>query len=171
MHSLGAEILSLEEFSMRRATLTNVVAVSGGYDPIHPGHISNFVEAKKLGDILVVAVNGDSFLTRKKGRPFQDLRTRSLIISALRCVDYVVPFEADDQTACLALEAIRPDIFANGGDRKDPASIPEWEVCQKHNIKMVFNVGTGKEGGWSSSWFLAEWEDFMRKHQEGVKGL
>jgi len=159
MQSLGAPILTLEEFAAIRPTLKNVVCESGGFDPIHPGHISVFAAAKKLGDVLVVAVNGDQFLTRKKGKPFQDLRTRSLIVSAIREVDYVVPFESDDQTATLALEAIRPDIFAKGGDRKDPESLPEWEVCQKYGIKVVFEVGADKD--WSSSWFLKEWEDYV----------
>ena len=162
MHSLGAQIVTLEEFADLRSGLGQVVAVSGGFDPIHPGHISNIIEAKKLGDSLVVIVNGDAFLKNKKGKSFQDLRTRCLIVSAIRGVDYVVPFEIDnDQTVCVALEIIRPDIFAKGGDRSSPEKMPEWEVCQRLGIEIMFGVGLDKE--WSSSWFLKEWEEFAKE--------
>ena len=83
--------------------LGKVVATSGGFDPIHPGHISCIIESAGFGDVLVVIVNGDTFLTEKKGKPFQDCRTRCLIVSGLRDVDYVVPFDAPgdpDRVAC-----------------------------------------------------------------------
>lgn len=131
---------------------------SGGYDPIHPGHISCIIESKKYGDVVVVVVNGDSFLTAKKGKPFQNLETRSLIVSGIAGVDYVIPFEIkDDPTVNKALEVIRPDVFTKGGDRVDAKSIPEWEVCKKHNIKIISGVGEDKQ--WSSSWFLNEWNN------------
>ena len=154
---LGAKILSFEEFAELRPKLGKIVATSGGFDPIHPGHISCIVDSKKYGDTLVVIVNGDAFLAAKKGRPFQNLETRSLIVSGLRKVDYVVPFEIHgDQTVSKALAALKPHIFTKGGDRVDPASIPEWETCQRHKIKVVFGVGMDKK--WSSSWFLKEWD-------------
>jgi cytidyltransferase-like protein len=154
---LGAKIVSFEEFAELRPKLGKIVATSGGFDPIHPGHISCIVDSKKYGDTLVVIVNGDAFLKAKKGRPFQNLETRSLIVSGLRKVDYVVPFEIhDDQTVSKALAALKPQVFTKGGDRVDPASIPEWETCQKHNIEVVFGVGMDKK--WSSSWFLKEWD-------------
>lgn len=154
----GAKIISFEEFSKLRPKLGKVVVTSGGYDPIHPGHISCIIESKKFGDTLVVIVNGDAFLTAKKGKPFQNLETRSLIVSGIAGVDYVVPFEIkDDQTVNKALEALRPDVFTKGGDRVDASTIPEWETCKKYNIKVVTGVGLPKK--WSSSWFLKEWND------------
>jgi D-beta-D-heptose 7-phosphate kinase/D-beta-D-heptose 1-phosphate adenosyltransferase len=158
----GAKIISLEEIAKLRPTLGKVVATSGGFDPIHPGHISCIIESKKYGDSLVVIVNGDHFLTAKKGRPFQNLETRSLIVSGLAGVDYVVPFEIkNDQTVSKALEIIKPNVFTKGGDRVDKASLPEWDTCEKNNIEIVFNVGEDKK--WSSSWFLKEWDEAKGK--------
>lgn len=155
--SWGAKIVSLKEFTKIRSKLGRIVATSGGFDPIHPGHISCIIESKKYGDTLVVIVNGDAFLTAKKGRPFQNLETRSLIVSGIVGVDYVVPFEIkNDQTVNKALEVLRPHVFTKGGDRANKTSLPEWEVCKKHNIKVIFGVGEDKK--WSSSWFLKEWD-------------
>ena len=152
----GAKILSLKDFAEIRQSLGKVVVTSGGFDPIHPGHISCIIESKKYGDKLVVVVNGDSFLTAKKGRSFQDLETRSLIVSGIAKVDYVVPFEIEgDQTVSKALEILKPDVFTKGGDRIDETTIPEWKVCQEHGIKIVTGVGSDKK--WSSSWFLNDW--------------
>ncbi len=152
----GAKIVSFDEFDTLRPKLGKVVATSGGFDPIHPGHISCIYESKKYGDTLVVIVNGDAFLTAKKGRPFQNLETRSLIVSGIAGVDYVVPFEIDnDQTVSKALEALKPNVFTKGGDRIDQSTIPEWETCQQHNIEIITGVGADKK--WSSSWFLNKW--------------
>ena len=93
-----------------------VVAVSGGWDPIHIGHVHLFEEAKKLGDTLVVIVNGDSWLKRKKGACFMNQEDRAEIIKALECVDETFIWESEDNHVCGALEAIQPNIFANGGD-------------------------------------------------------
>lgn len=156
--SWGAQVVSFEEFAKLRPKLGKIVATSGGYDPIHPGHISCIIESKKYGDTLVVIVNGDAFLTAKKGRPFQNLETRSLIVSGIAGVDYVIPFEIkNDPTVNKALDAIEPHVFTKGGDRVDKASLPEWETCKKHDIKIVFGVGEDKQ--WSSSWFLKEWDE------------
>jgi len=158
----GGKIVSFEDFEKERAALGTIVAVSGGFDPIHPGHLSYMQEAKKLGDTLVVVINGDAFLRAKKGKPFQNLETRSAIVSAVRGVDFVIPFEIkNDQTVCRALELVRPHIFANGGDRKNATTIPEWETCLEHNIKLVQGVGLEKR--WSSSEFLKEWEDHRKR--------
>jgi cytidyltransferase-like protein len=154
----GAPIVSFEEFAELRPKLGKIVATSGGFDPIHPGHISCIIDSKKYGDTLVVIVNGDAFLTAKKGRPFQSLETRSLIVSGLAGVDYVIPFEIpDDQTVNKALDSIKPHVFTKGGDRVDKASLPEWDTCEKNNIQIVFGVGEDKK--WSSSWFLNEWDN------------
>jgi len=152
----GAKIVTFGEFAKLRPDLGKVVATSGGFDPIHPGHISCIIKSKKYGDTLAVIVNGDSFLTAKKGRPFQNLETRSLIVSGIVGVDYVIPFEIkNDQTVNRALEAIKPNVFTKGGDRVDAKTIAEWQTCLKNNIKIITGVGEDKK--WSSSWFLNEW--------------
>lgn len=152
----GAKIVPFDEFDVLRPKLGKVVATSGGFDPVHPGHISCIYESKQYGDTLVVIVNGDAFLTAKKGRPFQNLETRSLIVSGIIGVDYVIPFEIKgDQTVSKALETIKPNVFTKGGDRLDESTIPEWATCQKHGIEIITGVGADKQ--WSSSWFLNRW--------------
>ncbi|HTW08328.1 MAG TPA: adenylyltransferase/cytidyltransferase family protein [Acidimicrobiales bacterium] len=155
MQSLGAPIVTFDEFDAARPA-GRIVATSGGYDPIHPGHISSIQDSRHYGDVIVVIVNGDAFLAAKKGKPFQDLQTRCLIVSALRGVDYVVPFEIEgDRTVTAALRRLRPHVFTKGGDRVDERSIPEWTVCQEIGTEVVSGVGEDKR--WSSSWFLDAW--------------
>lgn len=162
--NLGAPIASFAELESLRPKLGKIVATSGGFDPIHPGHISCIVDSKQYGDTLVVIVNGDNFLETKKGRPFQDLATRCMIVSAVRGVDFVVPFEIEgDQTVVMALEQLRPDVFTKGGDRIDSTTIPEWEVCQKYGIEVVSGVGLEKL--WSSSDFLKNWENHVKNQK------
>lgn len=156
----GAPIVSFTEFAKLRPKLGKVVATSGGFDPIHPGHISCIIDSKQYGDTMVVIVNGDAFLTAKKGRPFQNLETRCLIVSGIVGVDYVIPFEIhNDQTVARALEALKPDVFTKGGDRVAISSLPEVEqqAIAKNKIKVVFGIGEDKK--WSSSWFLKEWDE------------
>ncbi len=152
-----APIMTLKEFAEIRSTLEGtLVLTSGGYDPLHPGHISCIVDSKRHGDLLVVVVNGDWFLDHKKGKHFMDLKTRSEIIAAIRGVDFVVPFEIEeDLTVNVALEAIVPDIFTEGGDRADAATIPEWETCAANGIEVVTGVGDSKSH--SSSNILEDW--------------
>jgi len=89
-------------------------------------------------------------------------RVRCSVVSAIRGVDFVIPFEIEnDPTVSRALEIIKPNVFAKGGDRVDKETIPEWEVCEKHNIEIVTEVGLKKE--WSSSQFLKEWEEHFMK--------
>lgn len=153
----GAKIVSLDEFARLRPKLGKIVATSGGYDPIHPGHISLIIDSKRYGDTLVVIVNGDWFLSQKKGRPFQGLETRCLIVSGIKNVDYVVPFEIeDDMSVNKALQIIKPHVYTKGGDTVDPATIREWDVCQENRTKVIFGVGESKK--WSSSWFTKDWE-------------
>jgi D-beta-D-heptose 7-phosphate kinase/D-beta-D-heptose 1-phosphate adenosyltransferase len=168
MEVLMAPIVSMDEFNtLPREPMGKIVCTSGGYDPIHPGHATCIMESKRYGDTLVVVVNGDAFLTAKKGRPFQDLKTRCQIVACIRGVDYVVPFEIEgDQTVCRALEAIRPHIFTKGGDRTDYTNIPEWKTCQETGIQLVPQVGLGKE--WSSSDFLKEWGEFWAWSRHGL---
>lgn len=129
--------------------------------PSTPGHISSLQASAEFGDVVVAIVNGDAFLRAKKGRPFQDLETRCLIVSAVRGVSYVVPFEIEeDFTVREALRRLRPDVFTKGGDRMDAETIPEWDVCQELGIEVVTGVGADKR--WSSSWFLDAWSQPAR---------
>ncbi len=167
-----APVLTLDEFRALRDregdAMGVVVATSGGYDPIHPGHVTCIVESKAYGDTLVVVVNGDAFLRNKKGKPFQDVETRAAIVSAIRGVDYVVKFEIeDDPTVTEALRAIRPRYFTKGGDRVKGKSLPPSEeaVCQEFGIEIVDGVGRDKV--WSSTDFLTEWGEFWAARERG----
>jgi D-beta-D-heptose 7-phosphate kinase/D-beta-D-heptose 1-phosphate adenosyltransferase len=120
------------------------VAVSGGFDPLHVGHVRMIQEARRLGTRLVVIVNDDEFLLRKKGYVFMPLAERMEILRALRDVDDVVAAVDKDQTVRETLRQVKPDVFANGGDRRAEADIPEAEVCSELGIDLVFNVGGGK---------------------------
>ena len=94
----------------------NVVLVTGGFDPIHSGHIQYFKRAKELGDVLIVGVNSDEWLTRKKGRPFMNINERMRIVSELRVVDYVIRYNDDDNSSCMAIKQTRelfPDAKNN----------------------------------------------------------
>lgn len=124
-----------------------VVAVSGGFDPIHIGHVRLINEAKKLGDKLIVIINNDNWLQAKKKYNFMSEEDRVEIIKNLKAVDEVIltshKKNTNNMSVCRELELIKPNIFANGGDRKQN-NIPEYELCQKLGIKMVFNVGGEK---------------------------
>jgi len=124
----------------------SIVMISGGFDPIHIGHIRYMKEAKKLGDKLVVALNNDNWLRKKKGKEFMSEKERKEIVEAISFVDRVVischKENDDDKSVCREIKKIKPDIFANGGDRFAD-NIPEFQLCKSMGIKMVFNVGRG----------------------------
>ena len=130
------------------------MAVSGGFDPIHIGHIRMFQEAKALGDELVVILNNDNWLRKKKGFVFMPQAERAEIVKAIAGVDRVIVTShakgTDDMSVCVALKKLRPDIFANGGDRWKK-NIPEVAVCKEISCKTVFNVGRGGKVQSSSS--------------------
>jgi len=141
--------------------MKKIVLVTGGFDPLHSGHIAYFECAKKLGDILVVGVNSDAWLTRKKSAPFMPLLERTNIVRNLKMVDFVIDFNDNDGSARHAIQMVRQSypqdqiIFANGGDRTDE-NIPEMDVADS-NTKFVFGVG-GFDKANSSSWILEEWK-------------
>jgi cytidyltransferase-like protein len=117
------------------------VAVSGYFDPIHVGHLEYLQLAKKLGDNLIVIINNNLQAELKKGSTFMDEKDRMEIVAALRCVDEVFLSIDNDKSVCKSLEHIKPDIFANGGDRSLD-EIPETAVMKKYNIKMVDGLGS-----------------------------
>ncbi len=133
------------------------VAVSGGFDPIHIGHVRMFREARKLGDKLVVIMNNDHWLRMKKGFTFMPQKERAEIIGHLPFVDRVVITDHKrndtDKSVSRTLAKVRPDIFANGGDRMSK-NTPEVALCKSLGIKMVFNVGQGGKVQ-SSSWMIS----------------
>ena len=116
------------------------VAVSGYFDPIHVGHLEYLKMAKELGDSLVVIVNNNHQCELKKGKPFMDQNDRLEIVKALRFVDEVFLSIDKDRTVCKSLELVRPNIFANGGDRAT-SEVPETPICKKYNIKMIDGLG------------------------------
>lgn len=132
------------------------VAVSGGFDPVHIGHVRMFNEAKALGDHLIIILNNDNWLRNKKGQEFMPQNERKEIIESFSSVDKVIItdhiIDDPDTSVCKSLEKIRPNIFANGGDRKDD-NIPEYRLCKELSIDMVFNVGQGGKVQ-SSSWLI-----------------
>lgn len=118
------------------------IAVSGGFDPLHIGHLRMIKDAAQFGDVYVI-LNSDEFLFEKKGRVFMPFEERREILQALRYVHRVVPCIDHDHTVCATLRQLAPDIFANGGDRLSD-NIPERDVCNELKIQMLFEVGGGK---------------------------
>ncbi len=116
------------------------VAVSGYFDPIHVGHIEYLKLARRLGDYLIVIVNSNHQCVLKKGKPFMDEEDRMKIVENMKMVDEVFLSIDSDKTVCRSLEKIKPNIFANGGDRSTD-EIPESIICNKHKIKMVDGLG------------------------------
>jgi D-beta-D-heptose 7-phosphate kinase/D-beta-D-heptose 1-phosphate adenosyltransferase len=117
------------------------VCVSGYFNPLHVGHLEMITKAKKLGNYLIVIVNSDRQVKIKGSVPFMSQIDRLKIVAALRDVDEVFLSIDRDATVCKSLTKIKPDVFANGGDRKSFGDVPEYEVCQKYNIKMVDGLG------------------------------
>jgi len=144
--------------------MKRIVLVTGGFDPLHSGHIAYFKAAKQLGDELVVGVNSDDWLERKKGRPFMTFEERLEIIRSLEVVDRVIGFDDSDDDACHAIFYLMSTsssdtkiVFANGGDRTD-SNIPEYETYKNMpNVEFAFGVG-GEDKKNSSSWILKDWK-------------
>lgn len=146
----------LVNISMKR-----IVLITGGFDPLHSGHIAHFKAAKQLGDLLVVGVNSDAWLSRKKGVAFMPYYERADIVRNIVGVDFVIEFDDSDGSARHAIQTVRNNypgntiIFANGGDRTQD-NIPEMSVNDS-NVEFVFGVG-GEDKKNSSSWILQEWK-------------
>ena len=138
-----------------------IVLCTGGYDPIHSGHIAYFQAARQLGDMLIVGINTDDWLVRKKGKPFMDQYERQRIIESLEVVDRVICYpdaDGSSKNAITGVRAMYPTatiIFANGGDRTSD-NIPEMDLVDD-NLEFAFGVG-GDDKKNSSSWILEEWK-------------
>ncbi len=154
---------------LEKGNKKKVVAVSGGFDPIHIGHVRMFERAKALGDELVVILNNDNWLKKKKGYSFMNERERKEVIEGLRAVDRVVITkhmpDAEDMSVAEALRELCPDIFANGGDRNEadaanPSSslYKDLAACKESGIEMIFNIGEGGKVQ-SSSWLLEKYRE------------
>lgn len=136
-----------------------IVVVTGGFDPLHSGHIEYFKAAKQLGDKLVVGLNSDAWLTRKKGQPFMPIVERIAIIENLKMVDHCVIYDDDDGSSIEAIRNVKmmyPNdeiIFANGGDRTS------YNIPEMSEKDVIFKFGVGGENKMnSSSWILREWK-------------
>ena len=155
--------------------IKNIIILSGGFDPVHKGHIRMFREAANLGAQVIVGLNSDEWLTRKKGKPFMKFEERKEIIEGFKYVNQVIPFDDSDDTAsdlirrvhniydCEEFEHDYSDndhmgmvgyyqiYFANGGDRTTD-NVPEMKVCKELDVTMLWGVGGGKIQ--SSSWLI-----------------
>jgi cytidyltransferase-like protein len=152
--------------------MKRIVLITGGFDPLHSGHIAYINAARELGDSLVIGVNSDEWLRRKKGQEFMPWEERATIIAALHNVDRVVNFDDSDGSAKNAIRKVRsiyPSghiIFANGGDR-NKTNIPEMAILEEMlHVEFVFGVG-GEDKKNSSSWILQEWKAPKTERQWG----
>lgn len=151
-----------------------IVVVSGGFDPIHSGHLALLREASGMGDKLIVGLNSDAWLTRKKGKPFMSIHERRAVLEAIRWVDEVWEFDDSDDSACDLLERVRSHYqqvlpvlsnfqiwFANGGDRNETnnaeANVP--------GINFVYGVGGSNKRN-SSSWLLRNWYESSSRNTD-----
>lgn len=137
-----------------------IVVVTGGFDPLHSGHIDLIKEARKIGRVIV-GLNSDDWLTKKKGAPFLSFDERYSIVSNLKNVLCTISFDDSDGTAIDAIKKAQSMfvksqiVFANGGDRTQD-NIPELDYCKSNNIEVVFGVGGDTKKN-SSSWLLSNW--------------
>ena len=162
-----------KEIMNKENWIKNVIIVSGGFDPVHKGHIRMFREAANMGAQVIVGLNSDEWLTRKKGKPFMEFEERKEILEGFKYINTVLPFDDSDDTASDLIKKVRTmynsdtfnydyrDIghsgfvdyhqiyFANGGDR-GKGNVPELGVCKDLNVVMLWGIGGGKIQ--SSSW-------------------
>lgn len=147
-----------------------VVLITGGFDPLHRGHIAYFKSARELGDVLIVGLNSDAWLERKKGLYFMSLDDRRAVVEELRGVDVVIGFNDEDGTAkdainkCLTEYPEAVIVFANGGDRTSD-NIPEMSI-ESDRLEFVFGVG-GEDKKNSSSWILDRYKERVTNGKDG----
>ena len=154
---------NVDELKMHIDVLNEILVVtSGGFDPLHVGHLrciqesaeivrkKRNVKGKKVK--LAVIVNGDGFLVRKKGKPFMSEAERLEIIAGIGGVDYVVPWDDGSQTVIGAISALKPLAFTKGGDRDSASNVAEFDICNEIGCDVIFGVGGGKIQ--SSSWLI-----------------
>jgi D-beta-D-heptose 7-phosphate kinase/D-beta-D-heptose 1-phosphate adenosyltransferase len=140
-------ILTIDRLVKELADLRDmhkIVVTSGGFDPLHIGHVRCIQDSASIAcpnGILVVIVNGDGFLIRKKGKPFMLHQERMEIIDGLRGVDYVTGWDDGSQTVVGALELLMPNVFTKGGDRSIANNVPEVAVCEKIGCRISYGVG------------------------------
>ena len=127
---------------MENSTPYTTICVSGGFDPVHIGHLRMMIEAANYGNLIAI-VNSDEWLMRKKGYIFTPFEERCEILRGFGCIYDTTFVEDSDESVCEALRRIKPDYFANGGDRKD-TNTPEMAVCKELGIELLWNVGGGK---------------------------
>ena len=142
--------------------MNDIILVSGGFDPIHSGHINLIKDASKHGDVVVL-LNSDAWLIQKKGKEFLPYKEREMIMNALKSVIDVIAFDDSDKTC---IDGIRKAIekypnqkikFANGGDRNDNTSpLPEKVYCEQNKVKVLWGIGGDNKAN-SSSWILKKW--------------
>lgn len=142
--------------------MNKVIILSGGFDPIHEGHIAMFKAAYLEADFVVVGLNSDRWLTRKKGRPFMSFSSRKTVLESMHCVDSVISFDDTDNTAiallkdCMATYQNSKLIFGNGGDRSN-TNYPEYKFCIDNNIDVIDTLGGSNKMN-SSSALLDTWK-------------
>jgi D-beta-D-heptose 7-phosphate kinase/D-beta-D-heptose 1-phosphate adenosyltransferase len=138
--------------------MKNIVVISGGFDPIHSGHIAYFTAAKSLGDQLIVGINSDEWLVRKKGKAFMPIHERQSVVQSIKYVDFVVRFNDDDDSAIMLLKIVKQKwpndkiIFANGGDRNESNN----REISVEGVEFVYGVGGSMKLN-SSSKILQDW--------------
>jgi D-beta-D-heptose 7-phosphate kinase/D-beta-D-heptose 1-phosphate adenosyltransferase len=136
---------TLEEFAAMRDLISGVlVATSGGFDPLHVGHLRCLRAARELGDALLVIVNGDGYLTGKKGYALMSAEDRAEIIDSVRWVDYVFCYDDGSPLVAGAIRRVRPNVFAKGISLPDPRALPEWSACQEVGCRVLLEVGGPK---------------------------
>ena len=142
--------------------MSNIILISGGFDPIHSGHIKLINDAHKYGDVVVL-LNSDIWLRNKKGKEFLPFNERKIILQNIKGIIDVIEFEDTDQTCINGIKKAKSLFqnkiikFANGGDRNDNTT-PEKKFCDNNNIETLFGVGGNKKSN-SSSWILKKWKE------------
>ena len=134
-----------------------IIAVSGGFDPVHKGHIQMIEEASKIGPVMVI-INSDEWLMRKKGYVFMPWEDRAYIMGNIKGVRWVSQVDDSDNTVCEALIRLKPHAFANGGDRME-TNTPEMDICENLGVEMLWNIGGQKVESSSNLVNKARWEE------------